>query len=122
MREGGKRLVVAPPGPMQRQGVKSLTWVANLLDAIDEAGGEEGGGGWRLGRCGRGGVRSARRVLAASAWKATSQQQQLSHLGVFHAQQLFVTLRGVIISSLPLPLPCHALCPPCAVLCCAACN
>lgn len=38
MREGGKRLVVAPPGPMQRQGVKSLTWVANLLDAIDEAG------------------------------------------------------------------------------------
>jgi hypothetical protein len=50
MREGGKRLVVAPPGPMQRQGVKSLTWVANLLDAIDEAGGEEeeAGGGWVL--------------------------------------------------------------------------
>jgi hypothetical protein len=42
MREGGKRLVVAPPGPMQRQGVKSLTWVTGLLDAIDEAGGELG--------------------------------------------------------------------------------
>ena len=41
MREGGKRLVVAPPGPMQRQGVKSLTWVTGLLEAIDEA-----GGGW----------------------------------------------------------------------------
>ena len=42
MREGGKRLVVAPPGPMQRQGVKSLTWVTGLLDAIDEAGGALG--------------------------------------------------------------------------------
>lgn len=40
MREGGKRLVIAPPGPMQRQGVKSLTWVTGLLEAIDEAGGE----------------------------------------------------------------------------------
>jgi hypothetical protein len=39
MREGGKRLVVAPPGPMQRQGVKSLTWVTGLIQAVDEAGG-----------------------------------------------------------------------------------
>lgn len=42
MQEGGKRLVVAPPGPLQRQGVKSLTWVTGLLDAIDEAGGRWG--------------------------------------------------------------------------------
>lgn len=39
MREGGQRLVVAPPGPMQRQGVKSLTWVTGLIQAIDDAGG-----------------------------------------------------------------------------------
>lgn len=45
MREGGKRLVLARPGPMQRQGVKSLTWVTGLLDAIDEAGGEQLGSG-----------------------------------------------------------------------------
>lgn len=48
MREGGKRLVVAPPGPMQRQGVKSLQWVTGLMDAIDEAGGKLWGGGHQI--------------------------------------------------------------------------
>ncbi|KAF8071327.1 FKBP13 [Scenedesmus sp. PABB004] len=38
MREGGTRRVVAPPGPLQRQGVKSLLWVAELSEAIEEAG------------------------------------------------------------------------------------
>lgn len=41
MHEGGKRLVVAPPGPMQRQGTKSLLWVVGLSEALEEA-----GGGW----------------------------------------------------------------------------
>lgn len=38
MREGGRRRLVVPPGPLQRQGVKSLTWVTGLLDALEEAG------------------------------------------------------------------------------------
>jgi hypothetical protein len=40
MREGGKRYVVASPGPMQRQGTKSLLWVVGLSQALEEAGGE----------------------------------------------------------------------------------
>jgi hypothetical protein len=39
MKEGGKRLVVAPPGPLQRQGTKSLVWMVGMLDALEEAGG-----------------------------------------------------------------------------------
>eukprot|EP00775_Hariotina_reticulata_P007427 gene7427-7636_t len=38
MKEGGKRLVVAPPGPLQRQGTKSLVWMVGMLDALEEAG------------------------------------------------------------------------------------
>jgi hypothetical protein len=40
MREGGKRYVVASPGPMQRQGTKSLLWVVGLSQALEEAGGK----------------------------------------------------------------------------------
>jgi hypothetical protein len=40
MREGGVRRLVVPPGPLQRQGTKSLTWVVGLLDALEESGGE----------------------------------------------------------------------------------
>ncbi|WIA41707.1 hypothetical protein OEZ86_009053 [Tetradesmus obliquus] len=38
MQEGGKRYVVASPGPMQRQGTKSLLWVVGLSQALEEAG------------------------------------------------------------------------------------
>eukprot|EP00878_Enallax_costatus_P013464 GHUV01014079.1.p1 GENE.GHUV01014079.1~~GHUV01014079.1.p1 ORF type:complete len:243 (+),score=52.90 GHUV01014079.1:1050-1778(+) len=38
MHEGGKRLIVAPPGPLQKQGTKSLVWVVGLSEAIAEAG------------------------------------------------------------------------------------
>lgn len=38
MREGGKRLIVAPPGPLQKQGTKSLLWVVGLSEAIEDAG------------------------------------------------------------------------------------
>lgn len=41
MQEGGKRYVVASPGPMQRQGTKSLLWVVGLSQALEEAGGED---------------------------------------------------------------------------------
>lgn len=41
MREGGKRYVVASPGPMQRQGTKSLLWVVGLSQALEEAGGKD---------------------------------------------------------------------------------
>jgi hypothetical protein len=40
MREGGKRRIVVPPGPLQQQGTKSLVWMVGLLDALEEAGGE----------------------------------------------------------------------------------
>ena len=33
-----------PPGPLQRQGVKSLTWVVGLSEAMEEAGMESSGG------------------------------------------------------------------------------
>eukprot|EP00879_Flechtneria_rotunda_P007155 GHRR01007508.1.p1 GENE.GHRR01007508.1~~GHRR01007508.1.p1 ORF type:complete len:247 (+),score=72.82 GHRR01007508.1:209-949(+) len=38
MHEGGKRLIVAPPGPMQKQGTKSLVWMVGMLDALEDAG------------------------------------------------------------------------------------
>lgn len=38
MREGGKRLIIAPPGPLQKQGTKSLLWVVGLSEAIEDAG------------------------------------------------------------------------------------
>jgi hypothetical protein len=44
MREGGKRYVVASPGPMQRQGTKSLLWVVGLSQALEEAGGKDSRG------------------------------------------------------------------------------
>lgn len=40
MREGGKRRIVVPPGPLQQQGTKSLVWMVGLLGALEEAGGE----------------------------------------------------------------------------------
>ena len=43
MREGGTRRIVVPPGRLQQQGTKSLVWIAGLLDALEDAGGEEGG-------------------------------------------------------------------------------
>jgi GTP-sensing pleiotropic transcriptional regulator CodY len=39
MREGGKRRIVVPPGPLQQQGTKSLVWMVGLLDALEDAGG-----------------------------------------------------------------------------------
>lgn len=39
MREGGKRLLVLPPGPLQRQGTKSLVWMVGMLDALEDSGG-----------------------------------------------------------------------------------
>jgi hypothetical protein len=39
MREGGKRRIIVPPGPLQQQGTKSLVWMVGLLDALEEAGG-----------------------------------------------------------------------------------
>lgn len=41
MREGGLRRIVVPPGPLQQQGTKSLVWMVGLLEALDEAGGED---------------------------------------------------------------------------------
>eukprot|EP00877_Chromochloris_zofingiensis_P010222 jgi/Chrzof1/5453/Cz16g03190.t1 len=38
MREGGKRLLVLPPGPLQRQGTKSLVWMVGMLDALEDSG------------------------------------------------------------------------------------
>ncbi len=38
MHEGGKRLIIAPPGPLQKQGTKSLVWVVGLSEALAEAG------------------------------------------------------------------------------------
>ncbi|KAI8466796.1 MAG: hypothetical protein J3K34DRAFT_53446 [Monoraphidium minutum] len=38
MREGGKRRIVVPPGPLQAQGTKSLAWMVGLLDALEDAG------------------------------------------------------------------------------------
>jgi hypothetical protein len=64
MREGGRRLLVVPPGAMQRQGVKSLTWVTGLLGAIEEA-----GGAW-----------SAGRGDAESVWFCICQSRRLRHL------------------------------------------
>lgn len=40
MREGGTRRIVVPPGRLQQQGTKSLVWIAGLLDALEDAGGE----------------------------------------------------------------------------------
>ncbi|GBG00620.1 hypothetical protein Rsub_13352 [Raphidocelis subcapitata] len=38
MREGGKRRIVVPPGPLQQQGTKSLVWMVGLLEALEDAG------------------------------------------------------------------------------------
>ena len=46
MKEGGVRRLVVPPGPLQRQGTKSLVWVVGLSEAMEEAGGEGGGVLW----------------------------------------------------------------------------
>jgi len=43
MKEGGRRRILVPAGPLQQQGTKSLVWMVGMLGALEEA-----GGGWGL--------------------------------------------------------------------------